>query len=81
MTIDTDGPRLGAPITIQEVEATNAAHDHAVMVQSLLAGIAIVVLIGLALVVPRLWRRVRAHLAAPLRMADPPSGGARGTNG
>jgi hypothetical protein len=70
MTIHTDGLRLGPPITIQEIEATNAAHDGAVMIEAMVAGIVIVVLIGCVLVLPRLWRRARAHLAAPLRMPD-----------
>lgn len=81
MTIYTDGLEMGPPITIQEIQAANAAHDRAVMVESLLVGIAIIVLVGLWLVLPRLWRRARVHLAAPLRLPDPPSGVARGTNG
>lgn len=69
LAILTDGPRLG-DVTIAEIQATNAARDHAVMVQGVLAMAAVVLLIGAALVLPRLWRRVL-----------PPTSGASGSNG
>jgi hypothetical protein len=67
MTIQTDGPRFGAPVTITEIQATNGAHQHQVMVQAALVLAGIVVLIGLVVLAPRVWRRIRPMLAGPAR--------------
>lgn len=69
LAIVTDGPRLG-DVTITEIQAASAAHDQALMAQGVLTMVAIVLLIGLSMVLPRLWRR-----AAKL------SAGASGSNG
>lgn len=58
MAILTDGPRM-EDVTITEIQTTNAARDHDAMVQGVLAMAAVVLLIGLAVIVPRLWRRGR----------------------
>ena len=71
MAIYTDGPRLGPATTLEEIQATNLAHDRKVMADVAMVAAVFVVLIGLVIVMPRAWRRLRAHLAGPGRMLDP----------
>ena len=72
MAILTDGPALEAldKWSSAYVLQLEAAHQHQLMINALIA-LALLVLVATAwIMVPRLWRRARAHLAGPVRMPD-----------
>lgn len=73
MAILTDGPGLEAADkwTATYLQQLEAAHQHQVLVNSAIGVAVVVALIAAWIVVPRLWRRVRAALSSPVRMADP----------
>jgi hypothetical protein len=71
MTIQTDGPRFGAPLTITEIQDSNAARDRQMAVDAVLVLAAAVVAIGVAILAMRAWRRLKPQLSGAVRMSDP----------
>lgn len=73
MAILTDGPRL-EPLdkwTATYLQQLEAAHHQAIVTNVLIGLVTLVVIVVAWIVVPRLWRRVRAGLSGPVRLADP----------